>query len=57
VKAQPPEATLVDLYQHQRCSLNQIAHRVGCNEKIIARLACMYVTHRRTLTDLAREVA
>jgi hypothetical protein len=79
-KAQLPEATLVDLYQHQRRSLDQIAHRVGANEKIVARLARMYdiplrtpaertcvaidpdwlydqyVTQRRTLTDLGREV-
>jgi len=79
-KAQLPEATLVDLYQHQRRSLDQIARRVGANEKIIARLARMYaiplrtpaertrvaidpdwlydqyVTRRRTLTDLGREV-
>jgi hypothetical protein len=53
-KAHLPEAALVDLYQPQRRSLKQIAHHIGSNEKIIARLARSYNIALRTPDERTR---
>ncbi|MCI4674058.1 hypothetical protein [Candidatus Mycolicibacterium alkanivorans] len=54
VKMQLPKPTLVDLYQHQRLSLDQIAHRVGSNDRSIARLIRMYEIPLRTRAERTR---
>jgi TniQ/Bacterial regulatory helix-turn-helix protein, lysR family len=54
VKMKLPKTTLVDLYQHQRLSLDQIANCVGSNAKSIARLIRMYEIPRWKPADRTR---